>query len=193
MRRTYVAVIVAFLTLFVAAGCSDDSKPTPSTKSDVLLTSGDLAPLVPSSVSKLTDLPRGTQYYSCSEERHSLTGKGWDFQGRDLRNTDDNWAVDSVVLDNPDGDAASQVAQFRNQVDECNAKEDANLVEFSMGKDRFAYRSVTPDKRVDTVRAYALVGEHRIVQVTVYGLNSHSAPEAIDRLTDAAVRRAGGS
>ena len=61
----------------------------------------------------------------------------------------------------------------------CNADEGANLVEFSLGKDTYAYRSITPEKRVDTVRAYALVGEHRIVQVTVLGLNEHSAPDRI--------------
>jgi hypothetical protein len=176
------------------AGCSSDDGGTSGDKSaptpDVLLAKADVAPLVPSAVSKLTDLPAGTQYYSCSEERHSLTDKGWTFVGRDLRNTDDNWAVDSVVLDNPDGNSALQLAQFRNQVDQCNAKDDAHLVVFSMGKDRFAYRSVTPDEVVDTVRAYALVGEHRLVQVTVLGLNEHSAPDRIDSLVDRAVQKA---
>ena len=59
----------------------------------------------------------------------------------------------------------------------CNAKEHANLVGSTLGEDTFAYRSITPDNRVDTVRAYALVGEHRIVQVTVLGLDEHSAPD----------------
>ncbi len=72
----------------------------------------------------------------------------------------------------------------------CNADEDANLVEFSLGKDTYAYRSITPEKRVDTVRAYALVGEHRIVQVTVLGLNEHSAPDRIQSLLEKAVQKA---
>jgi hypothetical protein len=171
-------------------GCVSDSGPDAVKKPDVLLAKADVAPLEPSAVTKLSELPAGTQYYSCSEERHSLTGEGWKFQGRDLRNTDDDWAVDSVVLDNPKGDSATQIAQFRNQVDKCNADDDANLVEFSMGKDTYAYRSVTPEKRVDTVRAYALVGEHRIVQVTILGLNDHSAPDRINALLEKAVQKA---
>jgi len=190
--RALRGVATALVVTCALAGCSSDDggggKTAP--KPDELLATGDVAPLVPSAVSKLSDLPAGTQYYTCSEERNSLTDKGWSFVGRDLRNTKDNWAVDSVVLDNPDGDSALQLAKFRNQVDQCNAKDDANLVEFSMGKDRFAYRSVTPDNVVDTVRAYALVGEHRLVQVTVLGLNEHSAPDRIESLLDKAVQKA---
>jgi hypothetical protein len=182
---TTALVLVAALV-----GCGSDSGPDAVKKPDVLLAKADVAPLEPSAVTKLSELPAGTQYYSCSEERHSLTGEGWKFQGRDLRNTDDDWAVDSVVLDNPKGDSATQIAQFRNQVDKCNADDDANLVEFSMGKDTYAYRSVTPEKRVDTVRAYALVGEHRIVQVTILGLNDHSAPDRINALLEKAVQKA---
>ena len=191
--------VAATLVLSVAlVGCSSgdgsgdgggDNQPAP--QRDVLLSAADVAPLDPTSVTKLTELPRGTQTYSCSEERRALTGKGWNFVGRDLRNTDDNWAVDSVVLDNSDGDAALQVAQFRNEVDACNAKQDARLVEFPMGKDRYAYRSVAPDGRVDAVRAYALVGEHRLVQVTVLGLNDHAAPDRIESLLEKAVQKAG--
>jgi hypothetical protein len=186
--RTAACVLVLALGL---VGCDSakggDHAPT---KPDVLLSKADVAPLVPSAVTKLSDLTPGTQYYSCSEERHTLSGEGWSFQGRDLRNTQDNWAIDSVVLDNPDGDTASQIAQFRNQIDLCNSKEHANLVEFSMGKDRFAYRSVTPDKQVDTVRAYALISSRRMVQVTVLGLNGHSAPDRIDSLVKKAVQKA---
>lgn len=186
-------VATALVLTCALAGCSSDdgggddkSAPRP----DELLAKADVAPLVPTSVSKISEMPKGTQYYSCSEERHTLTDQGWSFAGRDLRNTDDNWAVDSVVLDNPKGDSALQLAQFRNQIDQCNAKDDANLVEFSMGKDRLAYRSITPDNVVDTVRAYALVGEHRIVQVTVLGLNEHNAPDRISSLLDKAVQKA---
>jgi hypothetical protein len=174
----------------VLVGCgADDGEPAPP-KRDALLSRADVAPLVPSAVTKLSELPAGTQYYSCSEERHSLTGKGWSFQGRDLRNTEENWAVDSVVLDNPDGDTASQIAKFRNQIDNCNSKEGANLVELDLGKDTYAYRSVTPDKRVDTVRAYALISPDRMVQVTVLGLDKHSAPDRISSLLDKAVQKA---
>jgi hypothetical protein len=188
---------VALLLAGTLAGCGgspgsqDEKDPSPSaTKPDVLLAKKDILPLVPTSVSELEDLQPGTQYYSCSEERNTLAGKGWTFHGRDLRNTGENWAIDSVVLENPDVDSASQVAQFRNQVDACNSQDDANLVEFPMGTDTFAYRSITPDKRVDTVRAYALVGEHRIVQVTVLGLNEHSAPDQIESLVQKAVQKA---
>jgi hypothetical protein len=189
-----ISVLSALVLTCALAGCNSDdhsSGDTYAPKPDVLLAKADVAPLVPSSVSKLSELPTGTQYYSCSEERHSLTDKGWTFVGRDLRNTDANWAVDSVVLDNPKGDAALLLAQFRNQIDQCNAKGDAHLVEFGMGKDRFAYRSVTPDDIVDTVRAYALIGDHKLVQLTVLGLNEHSAPDRIDALMDKAVAKAG--
>jgi hypothetical protein len=89
-------------------------------------------------------------------------------------------------MENPDGDSARQVARFRNQVDKCNADDDARLVVFSMGKDRFAYRSVTPD----TVRAHALVGEHRLVQITVLGLNGKNAPDQAQDLMRKAVAKA---
>jgi len=190
MRRACVAGLVMFLALVVATGCDDHQQPSPAGKPDILLARGDLAPLIPSSVTKLDEIPSGTQSYSCSEQRQALTGKGWSFVGRDLRNTEAHWAVDSVVLDNPDADSALQVAQFRNQIDLCNAGHDADLVVFDLGKDRFGYRSVTPDKRVDTVRAYALLGPHRLVQVTVMGLDEHSAPEQIQSLLDKAVQKA---
>jgi hypothetical protein len=185
-----VASALVLTCALTGCGSDDGGNDKSAPKPDVLLTKADLAPLVPTAVSKLSDLPKGTQYYSCSEEGHTLTDKGWSFVGRDLRNTADNWAVDSAVLDNTDGDSALQLAQFRNQVDQCNAKDDAHLVEFSMGKDRYAYRSITPDNVVDTVRAYALVGEHRLVQVTVMGLDEHSAPDRIESLLDKAVQKA---
>jgi hypothetical protein len=192
MRRTCAALVVTLLAVLAVAGCGhDQAQKASASQPDILLDRGDLAPLEPTSVSRLSELPAGTQYYSCSEERHSLLDKGWDFKGRDLRNTSAGWAVDSVVLSNDDADSALQVAKFREQVDLCNAKGDANLVVFGMGKDRYAYRSITPDNRVEAIRAYALVGDHRLVQVTILGLKGHGAPDQIDRLVDRAVQKAG--
>jgi hypothetical protein len=190
MRRTHIALVATLLALSTTGCAHDQAQKASASKPDILLDRGDVAPLQPTSVSSLSKLPAGTQAYSCSEERHSLTGKGWNFTGRDLRNAAAHWAVDSVVLDNDDADSAMQVAKFREEVDVCNAREDAHLVAFSMGKDRYAYRSVTPEGRVDTIRAYALVGEHRLVQVTIYGLQGHSPPDRITSLVDRAVRKA---
>jgi hypothetical protein len=44
---------------------------------------------------------------------------------------------------------------------------------------------------VDTVRAYAVVDEHRLVQLTLLGLNDQSAPDEIKQLVRTATEEAG--
>lgn len=183
------AAALLLLGVTVLAGCADDKEPPPR---DPLLTRADVAPLEPSSVSKSD--PRaytGTQEWSCSDNDGVLQEDGWDIRVRDLRSSEDNWALFSAVLDDPDGDAAGQLPGIRARVAQCRTGEHARLEDFEVGlDDSYAYRSVGQEGRVDTVRAYAAVGDHRLVQLTLLGLNDHDAPEQIRELLKKAVQKA---
>jgi len=189
MRRDgWAAAVVALLLL--STGCSDDD---PEKKPDVLLDSSDVSPLQPSMVDSIPESgsPAGTQYWSCGENEGLLIEDGWKFKIRDLRNTDDDWALYSAVLTSDDLSSEDVLDSAREQVEACN-KEKPMYEDVVLRDDEgtYAYRSVTPDGRVDTVRAYATVGDHRVVQLTLLGLNGKSAPDEIERLLGVAADKA---
>jgi hypothetical protein len=187
-RHSWAAAVLALLLL--STGCSDDD---PEKKPDVLLDRSDVSPLKPSMVDTAQQGSyTGTQYWSCSDNDGFLIDAGWSPKVRDLRSTDDGWALYSAVLDNPDGDAAEELPGIRSRVEKCRKDEGAKLEEVQLrdDDDTYAYRSVTPDGRVDTVRAYAAVGDHRLVQLTLLGLDEESAPDEIERLLGVAVAKA---
>ena len=184
-------VSVVFL-LGVLAGCSSDSDDQEPSTSDVLLAKDDVEPLEPSSV-RSSD-PRaytGSQEWSCSDNDGVLQENGWEATVRDLRNTEDNWALFSAVLDDPDGDASVELAGIRSRVEQCRTDEKAQLEDVELGvDDSYGYRSVSAEGQVDTVRAYAVVDEHRLVQLTLLGLNDRDAPDQIRELLRKAVAKA---
>jgi hypothetical protein len=187
--RTRAGWAVAVGVAFVLAGCG--SSDGAQSSDDVLLDRGDVSPLEPTSVS--TADPRensGTQHWPCADNDGILLEQGWEMELRDLRSTSDSWAVYSAVLDNPDASAPETLPEIAQRVDECRT-EGSKLEEVDLGEDAYGYRSVTPDGTVDTVRAYAVADDHRLVQVTVLGLNDEDAPDAIDRLLEKAVDKAG--
>jgi hypothetical protein len=187
-HRGRLVAAVMLLGVSGLAGCTDNEKPAPK---DPLLSRSDVSPLEPSSVSRSD--PRdytGTQVWSCSDNDGFLLEDGWDIQVRDLRNTEDNWALFSAVLDDPDGDAASELPAIRARVAKCR-EDQAGLEDLDVAMDdSYAYRSVGKQGRVDTVRAYAAVGDHRLVQLTLLGLNDHDAPDMIRQLLEKAVQKA---
>jgi hypothetical protein len=186
------AALPALVLVGALAGCSSDSNGDEQQSADVLLSRSDVAPLEPSSVSSSSPQAyTGSQEWSCSDNDGLLLEKGWEVQVRDLRNTEDNWALFSAVLDDPDGDAAGELPAIRAQVEKCRTEEDAGLEDVDLGvEDSYAYRSVSADGQVDTVRAYAVVDEHRLVQLTLLGLNDQDAPDQIRELLRKAVAKA---
>ncbi len=120
-----------------------------------------------------------------------LLENGWEAEVRDLRNTEDNWALFSAVLDDPDGDASAELAGIRSRVEQCRTDEKAQLEDVELGvDDSYGYRSLSPEGQVDTVRAYAVVDDHRLVQLTLLGLNGRDAPDQIRELLRKAVAKA---
>jgi hypothetical protein len=191
MRRHLPGALAAALGLaLLLVGCSDDKNDASS--SDPLLGRADVSPLHPSSVRSVSesDSPAGTQTWSCGENEGLLVEDGWKFKIRDLRNTDDGWAVYSALLTNDAKSPTSVIDSARAQVATCNKQkpmyQDVGLRE----KDAYGYRSVGPDGRVDTVRLYAPVGDHRIVQLTLLGLNGQNAPDQAEDLLRKAVDKA---
>jgi len=186
----WAAAVLALLLL--STGCSDDD---PDKKRDVLLDRSDVAPLQPSTVD--TEKPgspgsyTGTQYWACDDNDGVLIDAGWSPRVRDLRNTDDGWALYSAVLTSDDLSSEDVLDSAREQVQACN-KDRSRYEDVALRDDdgTYAYRSVTPEGRVDTVRAYATVGDHRVVQLTLLGLNGKSAPDEIERLLGVAVEKA---
>jgi hypothetical protein len=189
MRRLCRALVLVLVLL--AAGCAGGDE----TKADVLLDRSDVAPLKPSTVDAVSqpvgpNSPNGSQYWACGENEGFLVEDGWKFTIRDLRNSGDNWALFSAVLSSDHLSPADVLASTENQINACN-KTKPMYEKVDLHDDTtFVYRSVSPEGRVDTVRAYAVVGKHRLVQLTLLGLNDHSAPEQIGRLVKAAVSKA---
>jgi hypothetical protein len=187
MRSLVLRVIPA--AVLALASCSGGQA---AKEDDPLLDRADVSPLRPSSVTPAQPgAYSGTQYWSCSDNDGVLEEEGWSITVRDLRNTEDNWALYSAVLDNPDADATAVLDEVEARVVECTESGDARLEEVDLGEDdTYAYRSVTPEGRVDTVRAYAVVDEHRLVQLTLLGLNDQSAPDEIKQLVRTATEKA---
>jgi hypothetical protein len=187
-RAGWAAVLGVGLVL---TACGSEGGSSPDGTDDVLLGKSDVSPLEPTSVS--TADPRensGTQHWSCADNDGILLDQGWKLQLRDLRSTSDNWAVYSGVLDNPDASAEQTLPEIEKRIEECRTK-GSKLEDVDLGEDAYGYRSVTPNGTVDTVRAYAVADDHRLVQVTILGLNDEDAPDGIDRLLEKAVDKAG--
>lgn len=182
-----LAALLASGTVLGAGGCGGqaaDAQP-----GSALLTRADLGPLDPEMVEGTRDLPRGSQYWACSDNTGVLRDHGWHSRGRALLGED--WTVYSVVYDNADGSATDQLARLRRQVASCpSADQRLPVVEDLTGDHSFGFRSVTPRGRVDTVTGFAIAGDHRLVQVSVLGLHGHDAPDQLKLLLQKAVDRA---
>lgn len=170
------------------AACDGAEAPSPD---EVLLDESDLAPLEPTYVGAADGRANsGTQHWGCADNDGVLLEQGWEIRLRDLRSTVDRWAVYSGVLDHAEVPADRALEEIEERVDDCRA-EGSRLEDLDLGAGAYGYRSVTPQGQVDTVRAYGVAGDHRLVQVTVLGLEGEDAPDVVDRLLEAAVEKAG--
>jgi hypothetical protein len=190
-RHLPAALATALGLALLAGGCSDDKHEA---SRDVLLDRSDVSPLHPSSVRPVSqsDSPAGTQTWSCGENEGLLVEQGWTFKIRDLRNTKDGWAVYSALLSHPSKSPTDVIASARARVQACNKQKPMYQEVDLREQDAYGYRSVAPDGRIDTVRLYEPVGDHRIVQLTLLGLHGQDAPDQAEDLLRTAVDKASG-
>jgi hypothetical protein len=182
------------LLALVLAGCGSEGSDTDTdgttSSGSRLLTEADLAPLEPASTRVVDDLQDGSPYWSCGGvEFRGLFDAGLRTKGRYFLSGADDWAVYSVLLTVPDLPAEEALETMKRAHAAC-ARKGQTMPELDLGQDRWGYRS-EGEGRTEARRGYAVVGEHQLVQVSVFGLEGKDAPDQVQELLERAVERAG--
>lgn len=194
--RALLAVPLLAVTL---AGCGSDESSSgspsssPSSSGDSrVLTEGDLAPLEPTSTRDEDELQDGSPFWSCGGiEFQGLLDQGLEAEGRYFVSSAADWAVYSMLLTVPDVPAEDALATMQQAHAACAAK-GQTMPQLDLGEGRWGYRS-EGEGSTDAMRGYAVVGEHELAQVTVFGLHDQEPPSdpSVEQLLDKAVERAG--
>lgn len=194
--RALLAVALLAATL---AGCgSEDSssgdEPSPSSSevTSRVLTADDLAPLEPTSTRDEDELQDGSPFWSCGGiEFRELVDQGLEAEGSYFVSSTEDWAVYSMLITVPDVPAEDALATMQEAHAACAAK-GQTMPELELGEGRWGYRS-EGEGTTDAMRGYAVVGEHELAQVTVFGLQGQEPPSdpSVEQLLDKAVERAG--
>ena len=125
------------------------------------------------------------------EQIRELVDQGLEAEGSYFVSSTEDWAVYSMLITVPDLPAEDALATMQEAHAACAAKGQA-MPELELGEGRWGYRS-EGEGTTDAMRGYAVVGEHELAQVTVFGLQDQEPPSdpSVEQLLDKAVERAG--